>query len=426
MKMKLGKLIVGAAVLLISTSSFAQDDEKRECDRMLFLAQQARMERNDYKESSLYMIKAEQICGGLDAKNTKILIASLRNTINGESEATSKMAYQDTLSRAFDRSEAAGHYDQADDLVRAANELGTSAPNRKKADELFKRGIAAQGEKTNEGYLSYYYYNMYAMYAALTSPDDKANLKREMITVYFELSSLISKANMSAQTQETVTGYFNAVVNTCEDILPELGGFMENLPSDVEMKKAALMNFITLLENKKCTDADEYGTLINTYVETDPTSLDAQLMKAKYLTAKKKHSEAIATLKTAKGLATDDAKKMEITYMIASAQFSARSYKAAYNTAMSISGEYKGKALVIAGKSVGNNANNCGVSSFERKCNYIYAVQLLQQASALGESSGGAIGSFRNNFPTSEDIFDNDSPASVTLSCYGVSVNPKG
>lgn len=424
--MKLGKLIIGAAVLLISTSSFAQDEEKRECDRMLYLAQQARLERNDYKESSLYMIKAEQICDGLDEKNTKILIASLRNTINGEQDANSKMAYQDTLEAAYTRAEAAGFYKQTEDLIRASNILGASAPNREKADELFKRGIAAQGEKTHEGYLSYYYYNMYAMYASKTTAEDKAALKGEMITVYFELSSLISRANMSAQTQETVTGYFNAVVNTCEDILPELAGFMENLPADVEMKKAALMNFITLLENKNCTDADEYGTLINTFVETDPTSLDAQLMKAKYLIAKKKYSDAIGTLRTAKDLAPDAAKKEEITYMIASAQFGIGSYKAAYSTAMSISGEYKGKALVIAGKAVGNNANNCGVSTFERKCNYIYAVQLLQQASNLGESSGGAIGSYRNSFPTEEDIFDNDSPSSVQLSCYGVSVNPRG
>ncbi len=424
--MKLGKLMLGAAVLLISTSSFGQDDgEDRECKRMLFLAQQARTVNNDYKESTMYMTKAEQICGGLDAKDTKILIASLRNTINGESDEAVKKLYADSLSGAYSRAEAAGFYDQADDLIRAANELGSSNPDREKANTLFERGIATQGEKTHEGYLSYYYYNLYAMYAAAPA-DQKSALKSKMIEKYFELSALISKGNMSAQTQETITNYFNAVVNTCADILPELKGFMETLPSDVEMKKAALMNFITLLENKKCTDAAEYGDLINAYVETDPSSLDAQLMKAKYLIAKKKYSDAISTLRTAKGLASDDAKKMEITYMIASAQFSQGSYKAAYGTAMSISGEYKGKALVIAGKSVGNNANNCGASTFERKCNYVYAVQLLQQASGLGESSGGAIGTYKSRYPTESEIFDEGSPASVNLSCYGVSVSPKG
>ncbi|MGB0915231.1 MAG: hypothetical protein ACPGVI_04120, partial [Crocinitomicaceae bacterium] len=70
------------------------------------------------------------------------------------------------------------------------------------------------------------------------------------------------------------------------------------------------------------------------------------------------------------------------------------------------------------------NANNCGSSTFERKCNYIYAVQLLEQARSLGESTGGTISSFRNNFPTDSEKFENGSPSSVSLSCYGVSVNP--
>jgi hypothetical protein len=422
--MKLGKLIVAALLLVGTSTSYAQDGEATECKRMLFLAQQARMERQDYKESTLYMILAEKECGSLDAKNMKILIASLRNTINGTQDAEEKKAYSDTLDVYYNKSEDAGFYDQADDLIRAAIMLGTTTPNRVKADELFQRGIAAQGEKTNEGYISYYYYNLYAMYAA-APVDDRPDLKRRMISVYFELSALISKASMSAQTQETIKGYFNAVVNTCEDVLPELKGFMETLPEDVEMRKSALMDFITLLEEKQCTDADEYGDLINAFVETDPTSLDAQLMKAKYLISKKKYREAIVTLKTAKGLSTDEAQKQEITYRIADAQYRMGSLTTAYKTAMSVSGEFRGKALVIAGNSVSKNANNCGSSTFERKCNYIYAVQLLEQARAKGASVSGISG-MRANFPTDEEIFDNDSPSSVTLTCYGISVNPKG
>ncbi|HIP31277.1 MAG TPA: hypothetical protein EYG86_00800 [Crocinitomicaceae bacterium] len=419
--MKLGKLLL-ATFLILGATSFAQDDTERECKRMRFLAGEELKIKN-YKGAVSYYIKGEAICGNYDAANYKRLIGSTRNAINSTTDKE-KVAYIDTVVATYIRMETAGFYDKKDDLLRASYILQSSKPDRDKADGLFRRGVDTKGKATGEGYVSYFYYNTYAMFAA-ASGEKKANLKKRMITEYFELSSLISEAGMSVKTQETITGYFNAVVKDCKDILPELNGYMENLPEDNELKKGSLMNFITLLEKKKCTDAPEYGTLINKYVEADPTSLDAQLMKAKYLTSKGKTSEAIKTLRTAKGITTDDAQKQEITYQIAVAQFKAHSYTAAYNTAMSVKGKYRGKSLAIAGKAVGSNANNCGASTFDRKCNYIYAVQLLEKARAQGGDVGGSISSYKSRYPTSSDIFENGSPASVTLSCYGVSVNPK-
>lgn len=411
--MKLTNLIA-TAFILFSFWTIAQEDEaERECKRMLYLAQQARMDKNDYHESAIYMLKAENMCGGLDEKNTKILIASLRNTLNGLSDEAQKKAYNDTLDGAFTRAEKNGFYSNENDLIWGATIVGTTNPNRPKANELFKRGIAAQGEKVHEGYVVYYYYNLYAMYAAAA---DKAELKKEMISVYFELSELIGKGNMSQQTQETVTGYFNAVVRTCDDILPDLGGFISKLPQDPAVKMSQVKNFISLLESKECTDASEYIQLIDTLVSIDPNSLDAQLMKAKAQMAKKDYRGAISTLQTAKGLSNDDNQKNEITYTIANAQYYSGSYTAAYNTAMSVGGDFRSKALIIAGNSVAKNANNCGNSTFERKCNYLYAAQLLEQAGQSGAS-------MRAQGPTEGEIFDNNSPSSVTLSCYGVAVS---
>jgi len=419
--MKIINLIL-VIFLMTGSMSFAQDDAERECKRMRFLAGEDLKIKN-YKSAVKHYILGEEICGGYDAANYNRLIGSLRNAINGITEPTEKMAYIDTVVAAYSRSETAGGYNQKDDLLRAAFILQSSSPDRELANTLFRRGIATQGSATAEGYVSYFYYNTYARFSA-AKEEGKAALKQAMISDYFELSTLISKASMSVKTQETITEYFNAVVRNCDDVLPELKGYMENLPSDPEVKKATVMNFIELLDKKNCTDAPEYGQLIDVYVELDPTSLDAQLMKAKFFISKNKTSEAINTLKTARGIATDDAKKQEISYMIASAQFKANSYKAAYTTAISVTGEHKGKALVIAGKSVGSNANNCGASTFERKCNNIYAVELLERAKALGASTGNSISSYKSRYPTSDDLFQNSNPQSVTLTCYGVTVNP--
>jgi hypothetical protein len=40
------------------------------------------------------------------------------------------------------------------------------------------------------------------------------------------------------------------VVKTCDDILPELKGFMSSLPQEVESKKASVNNFITAAGNE--------------------------------------------------------------------------------------------------------------------------------------------------------------------------------
>ena len=409
--------------MIVSFASFSQDEEtERECKRMRFLAGEAIKAKN-FQEASMYYIKGETICGGYDAANYARLIGSLRKAGKAETDAARKKAYTDTLIAVYSRTDAAGVYDNSNDLFRAYSILQSSTPNAKQADGFFVSGIKVKGAKTPQTYISYYYYNLYTLWSG-ASDTDKPALKSRMISEFFILSKLVSEGNMSIKTQESLTSYFNNVVKSCEDILPELGGFLNSLPQDPESKKGTVMNFLDLLETKECTSSPEYIQLIDTLIAIDPNSLDAQLMKAKAQGAKGSHSAAIGTLKKAKELAADEAKKNEITYMIASEQFQSNSYKAAYSTAMTVKGELKGKALIIAGKAVGQNANNCGDGTFERNCNYIYAVQLLEQAAANGASAGGTIAKYKRMFPTSQDCFNNGNPSSVTLTCYGVTVKP--
>jgi tetratricopeptide (TPR) repeat protein len=424
---RLEKLLLGIFLLGSLCSSAQTEDTPLECKRMRLFAQQERKKKN-YLGAAYYELKAEEICGKVDsikydASKYKMMIATLRNAVN-TAEKVDENLYYDTLSAAWDRMETAGFYNSKDDFHRALALLQKTTPNRVKADKLFRRGIDSVGTATNEAYISYFYYNTYAMFSE-AALNNKEALKEKMITEYFELSKLISVANMSIRTQETITSYFNNAVKSCNDILPNLKGYMEKLPENPEVKKVSVLNFINLLEKKECTESTEYLDLIDIYVMIDPTSFDAQMVKAKALLAQKKYSSAISTLRTAKNLTPEGYDSEEITYQIARAQYQSGSYSSAYNTAMSVRGVLKGKALIIAGSSVGKNANNCGSSSFERQCNNIYAVQLLQQAKALGESTRGAITSFKSRFPSGDMIFENGSPTSVILSCYGVSVNPK-
>lgn len=422
--MNLKSLLFGT-FLVGSLFSFGQaDGENRECDRMLFLAQQARIEKQDYKESSIYMIKAEKECGGLDQKNMKILVASLKNTIATIADANEQKAYIDTLCGVFDRARKVDAYDSADDLLWAYYQAQSNNPKPELSDSLFRAGIKANGTATKEHYISFYYYNLYVLYAGAPNLKVQEEYKTRMIEEYFTLSKLINDAGMSVKAQENLNNYLNAIIQTCDDIVPELDKFLANVPAEKENAVASIKNFMALLEQKQCTEVAQYEALVKKWDEIDP-SLESKLAVGKLLMTKGKYSEAISAFREVQGLTDDANLKEESNYSIAYCQFKSGSYKSAYSTAMSVGGSFKGKALVLAAQAVAKNKDNCGVSTFERKCNYYYAVDLLERARGEGESVGSMISSYSANYPTETEIFENGSPSTVTISCYGVTVSVK-
>lgn len=414
--MKLQKLLLSALVL-VSLGAFAQEEteQERECKRMRFLAGEELKIKN-YAGASAYYIKGEAICGNYDKANYDRMIGSIRNTISAETDKVKKTAYIDTIIGVYDRAEQKGFYDQANDLIRASYIVQSSKPNRAAADVLFARGITKAGAAPSETQLNLYYANIYTMYTESTDAAKKTELKKRMISDYFSLSKMVSDLKMSAKTQENITTYFNNIVRSCEDILPDLKGFLATLPQDKEMKKKAVVNFMTLLETKKCTDAKEYEMLVDTLNVIDP-SLDGKLAKARLLVSKKRYSEAVAAFKEAKSMTTESAKIEEIEYMIASTQFNSGSYNAAYSTAMGISGENRSEALYLAAQCVAKLANGCGSSTIERKANYLYAARLADQA-----GQGGAAAKYRAAGPSDGEWFD-AGISSITLSCWNVTVS---
>ncbi len=417
--MKLGRLflstILGTATLF-SFNVFGQEETEleKECKRMRFLAGEE-LKIQNYAAASSYYLKGEIICGGYDKANYDRMIGTLRNTVGSETDKVRKAIYMDTLLAVYTRMEKNGIYDKSNDLIRAMYIVQATKPNRVLANELFTRGINSFGIKASETNISQFYYNLYVLYTEAAA-DQKPAYKKQLISEYFHLSALIGEAKMSVKTQENLTTYFNNVVRTCTDILPELKGFMTSLPTDVNLKKSTVNNFISLLENKSCSDSKEYEMLIDTLISIDP-SIDAVLAKAKLLRAKKRYSEAITTLKNAKTMTTDSEKKEEIEFMIAEIQFSSGSYNAAYTTALSVSGKNRSDGIRLAASCVAKTANSCGTSTLERKANYIYAAQLADRS-----GDGSAAARYRAAGPSDGDWFD-AGVTSVTLSCWGITVS---
>lgn len=418
--MKLGKLFLGL-VVISSSFGFAQEDTEQEleCKRMRFLAGKS-LDVNDYKKAASYYLKGEVICGGYEKDNYNRTIATLRNVINEEQDPATNAAYVDTILAIFDRADKAGQYDQSNDLAWASYIAQQAKGDRKLADKLFVRGMTTEKEGVHESYVVLYYYNLYMLYAE-AGDTDRVAAKKELISKYFTLSDLVNKAKMSTATQDALNQYFNAAVQSCDDILPDLAGFLSNLPQEKDAKKLTVKNFMTLLESKGCTEAKEYGILIDTLIAIDPTDFDAVIGKARRLEGQKKYSEAIGVYKDAKAITQDAGQIDDIEFAILRCTFNAGGIMNTYNMAMGISGKYKGEALKMAAQCVARNKDNCGASTVERKCSYYYAVELLERARAAGADVGGLIGSYRANFPTTTELFDAgmSKGQSYTIPCYG-------
>ena len=417
--MKISRLLFGTFIITTGFSAMAQEsDQERECKRMRFLAGEELKIKN-YATATTYYLKGEQICGAYDKANYDRMVGTIRNAISTETDKARKTAYTDTLVGAYDRMEKAGLYDQSNDLIRATYIIQTSKPDRVKADELFSRAMHKDGAAPTEAHISYYYYNLYVLYTE-GAAEKKGEFKKRLISEYFFLSKMITSLNMSLKTQENLLSYFNGAVKSCDDILPELKGYMGSLPAELEAKKSAVNNFITLLEMKSCTQSKEYGMLIDTLNRIDP-SVDGKIAQSKYQRSINKFSDAINTLKEAKSMAADAEKKEEIEYMILDIQYrDQNSYRAAYSTAMGITGKYRGSAMKFAAQCVAQTANSCGSSTFERKCNYIYAAELAERA-----GDGALASKYRAAGPSQDEVFENGGAKTVTLSCWGVSVSVK-
>ncbi|MFM9029023.1 MAG: hypothetical protein ACKOQ6_13690 [Bacteroidota bacterium] len=417
--MKIGRLLFGTFLITAAISTYAQEsDQERECKRMRFLAGEELKIKN-YAAATTYYLKGENICGTYDKANYDRMVGTIRNAISTETDKARKTAYTDTLVGAYDRMEKAGHYDQANDLIRATYIIQSSKPERVKADELYSRAMHKEGAAPTEAHVSYYYYNLYVMFTEAAA-DKKPEYKKRLISEYFFLSKLITSLNMSVKTQENLLSYFNGSVKTCDDILPELKGYLKSLPTDVDAKKASVNNFISLLEMKSCTKSAEYGMLIDTLNRIDP-SVDGKMAQSRYLRSVDKFNESIAKYKEAKSMTADADKKEECEYSIAEIQFNElKSYRAAYSTAMGITGKYRSSALKIAAQCVAQTANTCGSSTFERKCNYIYAAELADRA-----GDGAMAAKYRAAAPSQEEVFENGGAKTLTLSCWGVSVSVK-
>lgn len=415
-KMKLGKYILGLT-LAFGLPALAQDEMSKECKEARVIGGDA-MSNKNFQEAVMYYAKAESLCP-LDSSIYINLKYGYEQIVSQTEDANAKKLYTDTLISIFERFETKFGKRHEWAIWHAYYLTSIKSVDYKKIDELFKYAIDGLQEKANPSLISTYYYNLYILQYGEKDENLKKTYSKRIVDEYLSLSKLLAMTEGNERIQEYLTGIFDRVAKTCDDVLPVISDVLNMLPADAESKKEAVKNYMSILEKKDCVNTKQYEMLLDTLIKLDPT-VDAMIAKGKYLLAQKRYGEAMESLKQAKDMDKGD-KADELSYLIAYVYYSQGNHKSAHNAALNVGGEYRSKALDIAAKSVAATANSCGDTSFERKANYWYAVE-------LAERGGLNASSYKANAPTKNDIFDENKTEgdSISLSCWGVSVKMIG
>jgi tetratricopeptide (TPR) repeat protein len=411
--MKFTNLLLGT-VLLINFSVSAQEDE---CTRYKAIAGNAYQVKNYEKVTAAYN-RALIECGGLDMKFFNPYIYSVKQAMK-KADESNKSAYLDTLLSVYESAQKQhGIQNDWQSLIGYYYLTQGKPEAMMKADAAYQVGIHFEGPKANEGMLKQYYANIYNLWVQATEEDAKAEYKKRIITEYFKLNEYVSKGNMNADVSDFLSIYMDKVANDCEVIVPEIALFLNELPADIESKKAMVNNFMSLMESKDCVSSKEYEMLVDTIIKIDPT-IGAVLAKAKLLAAQGKTSEAVDTYQEALTMTTDADEISDIEYAIAERYFKSGSYKSAHNYGIKVSGKNNSKGYEIAAAAVNKMMNDCGSTTFDRKANNYYAVQLAEKS---GNSS--AVASYKSQCPNSTDLFNvgKDVGETISLECWGQSV----
>lgn len=412
--MKVNKLILS----LFTTAAFslglnAQADE---CTRYKAIAGDAYQAKNYEKVTFAYNI-AQKECGTLEMKFYNPYIYSVKMAMRNAPDAEAKAAYLDTLINVYEVAQKTHGMQAQWQSYLGYSYLTQGKPGfMKKADDSYKIGIHHDAEKANEGMMKQYYSNLYNLFVQTEDEEEKNAYRQRLISEYFQLSDYANKGGMSSETIDFFGQFLDRAVTDCESVLPSINEFMKDLPADVEAKKSVVNNFMSLLEKKSCTSSNEYAMLVDTIIAIDP-SVGAVLAKAKLLVAQNKVSQAISTYNDALKLVGDDAdQKSDIELAIAQAYFSARNYKSAHNAGINVTGKNSATGYGIAARSVNATINDCGASTFDRKANNYYAVELAQKA---GDSN--LVERFKRECPTSNDLFieSKEEGEEVRLDCWG-------
>lgn len=427
-------LFLATLLTLIGGSAFAQERElSEECKKNIgYISVYA--EQGMYRDATDFWNKAIVACGvevflPAEWSNARTVYLNLMDT---DTAAQRQKELQDSIYWCYDMEMK---YHPSADLAAdyAAKLVKAQSKDRAKIDALFAQSVHQLKEKLSINEMILYFYHVVSKYNLADGEEAKDAARDYAIEEYLKLSDYISvakKAYMAREKPKAVEGYeraqgyldnyFTQLAKDCEMLTDVLGKKAKTLPKGKDEKLEKIQAYLSILERRGCDDTDLYGQLADSSISIAP-SASAYFSQANYYLKKEKTSKAKSYYEKAIEMEGPEGENIDkYNYYLANALLASNNYKAAFNTAKKVNGEFKGKAMLICASAIGSTANSCGETTFERKANYWLADDYLKKASALGESYSSR---YANGAPSTEESFGEGKAvgSSIYLKCWGES-----
>lgn len=427
-------LFLATLLTLIGGSAFTQERELTdECKKNIgYIAVYA--EQNLWQDAVDFWNKAIATCGtdkfiSAEWSNARTIYTNLMEI---DTAAARQTELQDSIYWCYDMQMKSN---PTADLAAefAAKLVKGESRDREKIDGLWNQSVHTLKAKLSINEMILYFYHVVTKYNLADEGEAKEEARNYAIEEYLKLSDYIStarKAFIEKGNDKAVAGYeraqgyldnyFTQLAKDCEMLTEVLGRKVGALPTAKEDKLAKVQGFLSILEKRGCDDSDLYGQLADTLISIEPTP-EAYFSQGNYYLKKENTSKAKSYYEKAIEMEGAEGENIDkYTYYLANALANSNSHRAAFNMAKKVSGEFKGKAMLICASAIGSMANSCGETTFERKANYWLADDYMKRASAAGESYSSR---YANGAPSTEEIFAAGKAAgqSISLSCWGES-----
>jgi len=393
---------------------FSQKEESRESKLYRYWAQQERkkidsdtINRLSYLKNELSFYMNGEKFGEYQKSTYHSMIRSCNDIIKIENEDSVRTIYYDTLNILQDKMEQLNYLDKINYKTRISWYSKGSKSNRKKIDSIFLDQMVTKTPMDSETLL-FYYTNLYFLYFETKNEEDKIRLFEEQM-------NFVDSFSMEDEYLQKSTKIFSAIFEGHE-LLKMEGNYWVNYNESTNR----IMFMLNYLETKEMVTTDFYKNILDTLILKDPSAVNYFKLANYYKKCdlNNKYEQTLEYIKVKFPQFKD-----ELNYNECVSLYNEGSFISSYNLSMKIGGKYKGQALKIAAMSVASMADKVGTSTFERKCNYYYAIQLLEKSKAYNIPVNSLITQYKKMLPTETEKFTEGNPKKLILETWNVIIN---
>lgn len=353
-----------------------------------------------YKKETAYYLHGEKL-GEYPKQTYFSIIKSINDIIKIDTLDVNKRSYYDTLLFVYDKLKIINYDSLVTNKMKLVANLNSTTPNKLKIDSIFlvERNLSTGLYKD---FYMVYFKNLYSIY----------NEYKDTVTMTRIFDEYISLKNGGDYCEKV----FYNIFCSKDSILQIENHFWKNYSND-KLVNELMWSLVTSNDLKS---EMIYKKLIDNFIVLDPKPVY-------YFRLAKYYDESGNSQLNQKTLNDIKIKypqyEDEFNYNDCVNEYNKGKYKSCYDLAIKIRGDYKGKALKLAGLCVANLAMSSGITTFERKCNYYLAINLLRSSQKLGEDVKSYISNFTSLLPNDLDKFEEGNPKTQYLSTFGVTVN---